>query len=330
MPIAPVILHPSAMRENVFVTALFDIQRGNSSTSPRTQEDYLGFFSFWASIQNRLIIYCGNSMAKRIMEIRRNYGTDELTAITVIDDITKLDPERYSRMLAVEADEDYRRFRIRHQAMENEASYSYLMLLKFWFLKDAKQRVDCAEANLIWIDFGYNHGGKHYTNSADFQFRMAHNFPNRVTIHALLDPSAFHPIDVLQFMIACISGSMIICPAHLAETLYELICEEADALLAMGAIDDDQQLLLMAYKKRPSLFNVQRVTGWFTEFELYSGKSFSIRQPAATKTIRKPSLSQWLCKIATRHNQRKKASHSLKAFLQDERIRYERAIKKQQ
>ena len=56
-------------------------------------------------------------------------------------------------------------------------------------------------------------------------------------------------------------GCMYGLPRELVPEFWHLVRNAMEALLMLDCVDDDQQLVLMAYKARPELFTVH-VTGW--------------------------------------------------------------------
>ena len=59
--------------------------------------------------------------------------------------------------------------RMHTKAMSNQALYDYIMLLKYWFLCDAVERLKF-DGTVAWIDFGFNHGNECYIDSNDFAY----------------------------------------------------------------------------------------------------------------------------------------------------------------
>lgn len=263
------------MKELIIVTAFFDIGREKSTSYPRTIEQYFEYFRFWARIQNNLIVYCQPQYYEKIYSIREEFGLIEKTKIVPVENIYMQEYEIYQKMCQIEKNEDFLNFRYYNKALSNQAKYDYIMFMKFWAMKEAAKIVE-SDAMLCWMDFGFNHGGDLYTNSEDFDFLWEFDFPNKVTSFSLYDPEKMCIIDSLQFQKDCFEGWSIIMPSSICSLFYERIKEAMNALLLLECMDDDQQLLLMVYKKYKDMFNIV-ICDWFEIFIKCSNQKFSIK-----------------------------------------------------
>lgn len=72
-------------------------------------------------------------------------------------------------------------------------------------------------------------------------------------------------------------GAPFYVPGDLIETLWQLIKQSVEALIMLDCIDDDQQLLLMAYKLRRDLFEIHE-SDWFLPLKEYGGEHLTIRE----------------------------------------------------
>lgn len=262
------------------VTAFFDIGRAASEVFARTNDDYFAYFNFWARIQNDLIIYCAQKDVDRIRSIRHKYNRDN-TIIIPIADIFSIEPDLYKQMKRVEGLDCFREFRFAYTAMSNRAEYTYLMMLKYWFLQDAAKKYAADGEEVSWIDFGYNHGGERYIDPEDFDFRWEYSFDDKINFFCLSDPDAMLSIDSLQFQKDCFIGHTVICRKEMAGRLWEYIKTAMSALLSLDCIDDDQQLLLMVYWMHKNECTI-RICGWFEDMALCSNQRFKVRPPSQT------------------------------------------------
>ena len=64
------------------------------------------------------------------------------------------------------------------------------------------------------------------------------------------------------------SGAPYMVPVKLMKEFYDLVMEAINSLLDVGFIDDDQTLLLMAYRKKKELF-VYKQFDWFMPLKGY-------------------------------------------------------------
>lgn len=263
------------MDKVTIVTAFFDIGRKDFKAIPRTNQKYLNDFKFWARMRNKLIVFTDRAYAPEVLNIRAEYGLEKLTEIIIIDDITTIEPEIFKRMKEIRANGWFTRFRILPNATSNIPIYSYLMLLKGWFMKEASIRV--SEGSLVWIDFGYNHGGACFTHSEDFDFEW--KIPLKDKIHLFyyknIDKKPIY--ETVRRLSDCFMGSPYIIPSQLCPIFWDLTKEAMNNLLNVDLYDDDQLLLLMASRKRPELFVIEE-SDWFLPIKTYGNPSMRTRR----------------------------------------------------
>ena len=258
----------------LLVTAFFDIGRGDmdyKNCEPRSFQKYLDYFRFWARVKNDLIVFTQSGLSEKILEVRRDFGLESKTMIVEIEDIFNCEHDLYEKMKKIEQNEDFRKFRFFESEVSNTAAYDYVMLMKYFFLKEAA--VKCPKHNnLIWMDFGFNHGGQCFPKSEEFDFKISCEEQEKVSLYCLpgkkLDTISL--IDSLQYQIDHIAGCPIVAPSNRAKELYYECIEMMRGLVLLGCIDDDQQLLLMAYRDNPELFCVKEAD-WFLPLKKYLG-----------------------------------------------------------
>lgn len=266
------------------VTAFFDIGRGESKYLSRSNKKYFEYFTFWASIQNDLTVYCQTKNAQEIMNIRRRYGLEDKTHIKTIDDFFNIEIDIYQKMKDIENNHSFKNFRFFNNALSNTADYCYIMALKWWCLKDAA-KLEKSTQMMAWLDFGYNHGGELYVNPRDFNFLWDYDFDEKINCFCLSDPDSVSAIDSLQFQSDCFIGHTAIMPAHYCELFWNEIKNSLVSLLSLDCMDDDQQLELMVYKKHPEWFKI-RICNWFEDMVFCGGKSFEVRKEKRTPSIK--------------------------------------------
>ncbi len=79
----------------------------------------------------------------------------------------------------------------------------------------------------------------------------------------------------LQYLSDCIMGGVFIVSSKYAEELWNLVRAAMIALVSLDCIDDDQQLLLMAYRMNPEIFEVH-ISNWFLPLKEYGGNHLTI------------------------------------------------------
>jgi len=262
--------------EVTLVTAFFDIGRGDFNIvrcEPRSAQKYIDYFDFWARIQNKLIVYTSPEYANQIRDVRKKYGRENETVIIEIEDIFSVEKDIYLRMKKIEKDENFMDFRFWNKEVSNRADYNYIMLMKYWCMQDAVTRGLCSNT-VFWMDFGYNHGGVCYTKSEEFNFCIKGATNNKIQLYALphKEPLNVHGAQSLQFQFDTFSGSPVVAPAGMCNELWQMTKTAMLSLISLDCIDDDQQLLLMAYKLHSEYFEIHN-SDWFMPLKEYWGGS---------------------------------------------------------
>lgn len=302
------------------VTAFFEIGRSSFNMWARSNEQYFEYFKFWARIQNEMVVYCEPQNCEKVMSIRKEYGLEEKTEVIPIENVYQIEPEIFAQMTEIEKNEQFRSFRYYNNALSNCAKYDYVMLLKGWCLKDTATRTD-SDYFLAWVDFGYNHGDAKYMNSEDFDFLWEYPFDKKINAFCLSNPDDRSCIDSLQFQKDCFIGGALIIPQSMCSTWWERIREAMCALISLDCIDDDQQLMLMVYKRYKEDFNIM-ICDWFDAFLLCSNQKFTIKQVEPVKQIesqkcvRTSLLRRGYCKLKRCFISRKQEQQKLDPFLE--------------
>lgn len=276
-------------KEITLVTSFFDIGRKNYGDYARSNKKYLDYFKFWAGMKNNLVVYTDKEMAKEVKKIRKDFGLEEKTKVIVVEEITKLEPEIFSRMQEVEKSDYFLSYRYVDIIPENKALYNYVMLIKSWCLFDAvKQGVNTEF--VAWLDFGYNHGGDVFINPEEFSFTWEYEFAHdKITYFSNNDLSDKPIFYLVQSMEVDIMGTPFVVPSKLAEKHYSLIKGAMIELLDLGLMDDDQLLMLMASRKEPNLFDIKQ-SDWFLPIKDYGNKNLTTKEVQVVQKSKKDEL----------------------------------------
>lgn len=300
------------MQRNItIVSAFFDIGRGKiaDSSLTRSNMDYLSYFEFWARIRNKIVVYTESRFVDRVIEIRKKFSLEDQTIIIPIDDIFAVEPELYRKMKSISDRTDFHEFRYYNHAMSCDANYDYIMMMKYWCMMDAARR-GLIDDMAAWIDFGYNHGGQCYTKPEEFDYTWKYEFSDRIHVFALKDPDKELGIRNIQLQTDCINGSPLLAPAFLCEELWNMVKKSMEALTWIDCIDDDQQLLLMAYRMKPELFEVH-ISDWFMGIKECGGEHLTTKE----KNIPNPGVmnqvKKKICKLLWRTPPRRFAKRIL-------------------
>lgn len=267
------------MEEITIVTSFFDINREKFANKAlaRSCEKYVEYFKTWARIRNHLIIYTEPKMKDAFLGVREAFGLRDKTTIIVIDDFYNILPDYYKKMCLIEQNKSFINFRYFTNAMSNEARYCYLVMLQYWFINDAVER-DLVKENVAWIDIGFNHGLEYYTDPKQFDFVWRFPFDKKINCFALFNPDNLFSMDGLQFQKDCFMGGLMVLHKSKALDFWEYIKEAVNALFMLECIDDDQQLLMMAYKAHPEAFTI-RICNWFEPLRICGGEHLSYKKP---------------------------------------------------
>lgn len=255
--------------EITLVTAFFNIGRENFKAIPRSDNKYFLEFEKWARMKNKLIVYTQPQMEKLVYDIRDKFGLKEYTVVITIENIYEIEESIYQRMKAVSGSRWFIDYRILPNATSNIPEYSYLMLLKSYFLKDAVKR-GLTSNQVAWIDFGFNHGSDLYLNPEEFAFEWKYEFSHHIQYFYYLKYDEKPIFEIVRRLCDCIMGCLIVAPADLCVDLWELNKNSMETLLDMGLIDDDQLIHLMSYRKKPEIFKLTE-SKWFLPLKEYGG-----------------------------------------------------------
>lgn len=260
-------------KEITLVTAFFNIGRENYKAIPRPDSKYMKDFEGWARLRNNLIVYTQPEMKDLILAIRDKFGLKEKTIIIEIEDIYSIEPEILEKMRRISIDKYFLDFRYLPNATSNISEYSYLMLLKSYFVKDAVERKLTSE-QVAWIDFGFNHGGDLYIDPQEFDFEWNYKFENKIYYFYYKKYDDRPVFEIVRRLSDCIMGCLIIIPACLANDLWILNRNAMETLNDVGLIDDDQLIHLMSYRKKPEIFKMVE-SEWFLPLKIYGGDNLT-------------------------------------------------------
>lgn len=263
--------------EPTIVTAFFDLKRGEWENSPRAIGEYLKAFEFWAGIRNKLIVYTDAEVAKEVTRIRRKKGLESVTEIVIVGDYLSLDPDLYHSIEKAMSKESSRAFHLKPQNPEScNPAYNYVMLLKWWCVCDAINRGSTSE-NVAWIDFGFNNCGTYYTNPKEFEFTWTVELEDKMNLFCLNELDDTPIFEVVQKMDTYFQGGSIVGPASLWQRFAVDVRSSMLEMNDVGFADDDQVIILMAYRKNRDMFKIN-LCDWFSAFEVTSDKKFTIRR----------------------------------------------------
>ena len=267
-------------KELTVVTAYFNIGRENyNDIYARGNDKYINYFKFWARMKNDLIVYTQAEFKDEILEIREKFGLRDRTKVIVVDDIYELLPDIYKRMCEIEKNLYFRKYRYIKDCPDNNAKYDYIMFLKSWCLNDSVVKGYVKNDYVAWIDFGFNHGGKFFSDETDFDFTWKYDFEDKIYVAGIgknlnTDKPIFH---ILQSGEVFIQGATYFMPVKLVEEYYRLMLEAMNSLLNVGFIDDDQTVLYLAYCRKKELFDCYECD-WMMHIKKYGASHLKVKE----------------------------------------------------
>jgi protein YibB len=293
------------------VTAFFDLDRnqwgkGNlKSINPRhlrTSEDYLKYFSHLAKIKNQLIIYVDEKLAHHVLALRKRCGLEDNTIIFTHQNFFK-DPSIAEIIHKIEfnmRDELYRFVWNPNSPKFHSAKYVLINSFKSMFVNRVINMNMISSDQAAWIDFGYCRSKEDMEAKEEWKFN-AKNKINLFQIKLLDETPIFNIVKNLDIYF---HGSKILGHIKNWSSFEKEIDQSFSSLLNCGFVDDDQLLLLMAYRSNPKNFILHPISAHnprvvFKNFTLHA------KQPSIElEAVKKRSSPIWLreLKLACRRS----------------------------
>jgi len=275
------------MTDITIVTAFFDIGRENFTEIPRSKQKYFEYFRRWARIKNDLVFVCENQLfADEVLKIREEFGLKEKTHIILEKNVYDIDAKLYQQFLAIENSEEYKKFRVKNST-ENYANYNYIVSLK-WDSINKASKLPAVGNTLIWMDFGFEHGGEWFKDAESYNFEWEYDFGDKVNLF-YREREEDRPIFEVCRTIHpdSMMGGIIVVPKKLANEFCQELNMCKHWLADIGLMDDDQLYLLMAARRRPDIIKTTK-SDWFMPIAEYSNGKFEVKP----KEIKKVSFIQ--------------------------------------
>ena len=258
------------------VTAFFDIGRGDwrngADRGPsfrRTIDDYFAMFGRLAKLKNQIIVFTEPGLAARVVELRRANGLEDRTIVVAIADLFDSDLVAPVRAAVERRMSDlFRHWVTKPESPEyREPRYVLVNAMKSAFVSTALDLGLVEAPQAAWIDFGYCRDDDRFDPREAWRFDAGDKI-NLFHIVALDDA----PITrVVRYGTVYFQGGHIVGPAHAWPALAKEISIALAALLACDLVDDDQTLLLMAWRKDPTRYRIHPVhsSDWFVIFRRF-------------------------------------------------------------
>lgn len=259
------------MSKITIVTGFFKINRKDWQGFERSDEQYFEHFKMWAKVKNKLIVYVeSEELKERIINYRSQIGLGDYTIVNIVPNCLEIEPGIYSDLVRITGNPIHQLFRLRKLNPEVwNPTYNYIMLLKSWCVCDAIENKQ-ADGMVAWVDFGYNHGGYPIDKTSDFFFEWSYEFPEKVNMFTIQDLDDRPIFEIVMSMDTYIMGGLIVAPSSLWPRFWQLLKSSMQSLLECGLSDDDQNIMLMAYRKQPELCQLHRCM-WSCQLKQFGG-----------------------------------------------------------
>jgi protein YibB len=253
------------------VTAFMDIGRShwegekNNQLIPnyikRDTDTYFERFERLTKVKNPIVVFAHSKDFERLQKIRDDL---HLVAIdTVFEDHAHL----IKSIEAVQNEPSFIKF------VENPASPEYwspqyvaINLMKSFFVNYAVEQKLADSDTYAWIDFGYVRDDTFCPPGLEWKF----DTEGKINLFAINPYTHNKPIfEIVRTGEVFIQGCHIVAPKAEWLILKDLVVTNLTKLLGVGLIDDDQTLLLMAYRTMPDKFKINNVnpSDWFVIFK---------------------------------------------------------------
>ena len=150
------------------------------------------------------------------------------------------------------------------------AKYVFLNMLKSHLVADAVYCGHVTSEQVAWIDFGYCRDINVLPKSRIWNY----DFGDKINFFNIRQFDNRSIIDIMRSNSVYIQGCHIVAPRDYWEELDSYVYESFDSMIDCGIIDDDQTMLLMAYRNYPWHFNVNFIDtnedGWFVIFKKFN------------------------------------------------------------
>lgn len=255
------------------VTAFVDIGRGewtgykNNELIPnfikRDTETYLKRFERLTKLKNPIVCFTESKFFDRIKAMR-----DDIVLIG-IDTVFEDHKHLTEAIEHIQQEPAFIKFVNNKSSPERwSPEYVAINLMKSFFVTYAVENKLAPSNTYAWIDFGYVRDDTICPPGLEWKFETN----NKINLFTVNQYTHGTPIfEVVRTGEVFIQGCHIVAPANKWRYLKDLMSSSLSILLSTGLIDDDQTMLLMAYRSNPNEFILHHVgdANWFVIFEKY-------------------------------------------------------------
>jgi protein YibB len=258
------------------VTAFFDIGRGDwrddappGARFRRSVDDYFAMFARLAKLKNQMIVFTEPRLAERALEARRASGLEHRTVVVAIPglfDSGLVAP--VGAAIGRRMNDLFRHWVTKPESPEyREPRYVLVNALKAAFVCAALDLGLVEAPQVAWIDFGYCRDDQRFDPAEPWRFDAS----GKINLFHIVALDETPITRVVRYGTVYFQGCHIVGPAEAWPALAKEMSTGLAALLACDLIDDDQTLLLMAWRKSPQSYRIHPVHSkdWFVVFRRF-------------------------------------------------------------
>lgn len=286
------------------VTAFFDLDRALwgkgklksiNTRHVRTNDDYLKYFLHLAKVKNQLIIYIDEKLAHHVLMVRKRYGLENNTIIFTHRNFFK-DQAVAEIIKKIESnmnEELYRFVWNPNSPKFHSAKYVLMNSFKSMFVNRVNSLNMISSNQAAWIDFGYCRSEQDMDAKEEWKF----DAKNKINLFQIKQLDKTPIFNIIKNLDIYFTGCKILGNLKNWAGFAEKIDQSFSSLLNCGFVDDDQLLLLMAYRSNPKNFILHPISPFnqrivFKYFNSYSKPPYIKLEPV--KRRRSPT---WLMEL---------------------------------
>ena len=255
------------------VTAFYDIGRGswegnvNGQDIPgfikRSNDEYFERFARLCKLDNPITVFTQRKFSERIRAIRNDIK------VGIMEDIFQ--PTLVEGIKDVQTNKTFLNL-IDNPSLPEYWSPEYIIinLLKGFFVNAMISKMSPEYDTTAWIDFGYCRDNVELPGSWEFDTNDLINVISNGPIDVYNTPTI---LEIIKSNMVFLQGCHIIAPNNRWQEFYEDIFKAFLSLISVGLVDDDQTLLLMAYRNNPMKYRILEgdSSNWFKIFQMNGG-----------------------------------------------------------
>jgi protein YibB len=243
------------------VTSFFDLGRGEwqvqgglASPYQRKLDHYFQYFGHLAKLKNPMVVFVAPEHAQRVLDSRQAAGLVGLTTVFTISDLFAI--EKVKELVAEVQSKltpDFRNFvRFPKVPEFNEPRYTVNDSLKSIFVNTAIDAGAVPTQQVAWLDFGYARDEKCFDPAKPWRFDAG----GKINMFHMRPMDNLPVFKALQRGYVYFQGGCKIGPVEAWPAFSEAIDLALVNLMSADLVDDEQTLLLMAYRANPSAYRV--------------------------------------------------------------------------